>query len=140
MSGPLWAILSGVTYGVFQIINRRGVARMDVYRATFILLLVSAVVMMGASIFMEDMNALLDAPLQSILYFALAGFIHFFLGWTLFSESQKRAGAARTGALVGATPLFATAIAWLFLNETLSTITLLGIGLVMVGVYLVSRG
>ena len=140
MSGPLWAILSGVTYGVFQIINRRGVARMDIYRATFILLFVSAVVMVGASLLLEDVNDLFEAPLEPILYFALAGILHFFLGWTLFSESQKRAGAARTGALVGATPLFATVIAWLFLNETLSPLTLLGIGLVLAGVYLVSRG
>ena len=140
MSGPLWAILSGVTYGVFQIINRRGVARMDIFRATFILLFVSAVVMIGASVFMEDLNDLFNAPLHAILYFALAGFLHFFLGWTFFSESQKRAGAARTGALVGATPLFAAAIAWLFLNEALSEITLLGIGLVLAGVYLVARG
>lgn len=140
MSGPMWAILSGVTYGLFQVVNRRGVARMDIYRATFILLLVSAVVMMTASVFMEDLNDLLDAPLRPILYFALAGFLHFFLGWTLFSESQKRAGAARTGALVGATPIFATVIAWLFLKETLSPITLLGIALALGGVYLVSRG
>ena len=140
MSGPLWAILSGVTYGVFQLVNRRGVARMDVYRATFILLLVSAVVMTGASILMEDLNDVINAPFKPILYFALAGFIHFFLGWTLFSESQKRAGAARTGALVGATPLFATVIAWIFLNETLSPLTLLGIALALVGVYLVSQG
>jgi drug/metabolite transporter (DMT)-like permease len=136
----MWAILSGVTYGLFQIVNRRGVARMDIYRATFILLLVSAVVLSIASLFMEDLNDLLTAPLHSILYFALAGFLHFFLGWTMFSESQKRAGAARTGALVGATPIFATIIAWIFLNETLSPMTLFGITLALAGVYLVSRG
>jgi len=140
MSGPVWAILSGVTYGLFQIVNRRGVARMDIYRATFILLLVSAGVMMAASVFMEDLNALFNAPLRPILYFALAGFLHFFIGWTLFSESQRRAGAARTGALVGATPLFATVIAWIFLNETLSPLTILGIALALVGVYLISKG
>jgi len=140
MSGTLWAILSGVTFGFFQITNRRGVARMDIYRATFILLIVSVVVMTTAFIWMEDLNDLLNAPLRPILYFALAGFLHFFLGWTLFSESQKRAGAARTGALVGMTPIFATVIAWIFLNETLSPITLFGIVLALGGVYLVSRG
>jgi drug/metabolite transporter (DMT)-like permease len=140
MSGPVWAILSGVTYGLFQIVNRRGVARMDIYRATFILLLVSSVVMSLASVFLEDLNDLFTSPIQSILYFALAGLLHFFIGWTLFSESQRRAGAARTGALVGATPLFATVIAWIFLNETLSPLTLLGIVLALAGVYLISKG
>ena len=140
MGGPAWAILSGVSYGLFQLVNRRGVARMDVYRATFILLLVSVVVMTTTSILMEDLNDLLNAPLRPILYFALAGFLHFFLGWTLFSESQKRVGAARSGALVSATPLFATVIAWIFLGETLSPLTLLGIALALVGVFLISRG
>jgi drug/metabolite transporter (DMT)-like permease len=113
---------------------------MDVYRATFILLFVSAVVMLAASFIMEDINDLLTAPLRPILFFALAGFLHFFLGWTMFSESQKRAGAARTGALVGVTPIFATIIAWFFLNETLGPITILGIALALGGAYLVSRG
>jgi drug/metabolite transporter (DMT)-like permease len=140
MSGHVWAILSGVTYGLFQIVNRRGVARMDIYRATFILLFVSAIVMMAASFVMEDINDLLNAPLRPILYFAIAGFLHFFLGWTLFAESQRRAGAARSGALVSATPLFATVIAWIFLGETLSPLTLFGVALGLVGVFLITRG
>lgn len=140
MGGPGWAILSGVTYGLFQIVNRRGVARMDIYRATFILLVVSVVVMTAASLLMEDINDLINAPLRPILYFAFAGFLHFFLGWTLFSESQKRAGAARSGALVSATPLFATVIAWIFLGESLSPLTLFGIALALVGVFLITRG
>ena len=71
MSGPVWAILSGVTYGLFQIVNRRGVARMDIYRATFILLVVSVIMMTAASLVMEDINDLLNAPLKPIPYFAL---------------------------------------------------------------------
>ena len=113
---------------------------MDIYRATFILLVVSVIVMTAASFLMEDVNVLLTAPLKPILYFALAGFLHFFMGWTLFAESQKRAGAARSGALVSATPLFATVIAWIFLGETLSPITIFAIILALVGVFLITRG
>jgi drug/metabolite transporter (DMT)-like permease len=113
---------------------------MDIYRATFILLVVSVIVMTAASFLMEDINELLNAPMKSILYFALAGFLHFFLGWTMFAESQRRAGAARSGALVSATPLFATVVAWIFLGETLSPLTLFGIALALIGVFLITRG
>jgi drug/metabolite transporter (DMT)-like permease len=113
---------------------------MDIYRATFILLVVSVIMMTAASLVLEDINDLLNAPLKPILYFAFAGFLHFFVGWTLFSESQKRAGAARSGALVSATPLFATVIAWIFLGEALSPLTLFGIALALVGVFLITRG
>ena len=53
-------------------------------------------------------------------YFGLAGFIHFFVGWTLLSISQKRIGAARTSAIMGVTPFFASArrnAAWAILDD-----------------------
>ena len=36
MSGTAWAFASGVGFGAFQTVNRRAVARMDVYVATLI--------------------------------------------------------------------------------------------------------
>ncbi len=113
---------------------------MDAYRATFILLLVSALLLTAATLATEDLSSLRAAPPRALVNFGLAGFIHFFVGWTFVSMSQNRVGAARTGALVGATPLFATAIAALTLGEYLSLPILLGIALVVAGVYLVSNG
>lgn len=79
------------------------------------------------------------APLSAYLNFAMAGLVHFFIGWTLISLSQNQVGAARTGALVGATPLFAAVVAALTLGEILDLWTILGILLVVGGVYLVSN-
>ncbi|MEJ2554948.1 MAG: DMT family transporter [Anaerolineae bacterium] len=140
MTGVWWAILSGLGFGLFQTFNRRAGRGMDAYRATFILLLVSAVLLTVASLATENLTLLSAAPLGALVSFGLAGLIHFFVGWTLLSVSQKKVGAARTGALVGATPLFASAIAALTLGEVLRLPTLLGIGLVVAGVYLVSNG
>ena len=42
MTGIWWAVLSGLGFGLFQTFNRRAGRGMDAYRATFILLLVSA--------------------------------------------------------------------------------------------------
>jgi drug/metabolite transporter (DMT)-like permease len=77
---------------------------------------------------------------MAYVYFGLAGFVHFLLGWTFLTLSQKRVGAARTGALIGATPLFAFAVGLVFFGETLSVPVLIGITLVIGGVYLVSNG
>jgi drug/metabolite transporter (DMT)-like permease len=111
---------------------------MDAYRATFILISVSALLLTAASLATEDLSLLRAAPPSGLLYFALAGFIHFFVGWTLVSVSQKRVGAARTGALLGSTPLFATVLAALILGEFLRPPALMGVVLVVAGVYLVS--
>lgn len=103
------------------------------------LILVSALLLTGIAMASEELSMLSTVPLVSLTYFALAGLIHFFIGWTLLSVSQKRIGAARTSALVGTTPLFAGFIAALAFSELLSLSTLLGVILIVVGVYYVSN-
>jgi drug/metabolite transporter (DMT)-like permease len=140
MTGVLWAIVAGVGFGVFQSFNRRSGRNIDAYLSTFILLLVSAAILVAASILTEDLSLLRDVPLRAIVSFGLAGFIHFLLGWTLLSLSQRRVGAARTGALIGATPLFAFVVGIVAFGEFLSLPVMAGIILVLSGVYLVSNG
>jgi drug/metabolite transporter (DMT)-like permease len=137
MSGVTWALLAGVGFGVFQAVNRRAVVRMDVYVATFLQLLVSAVVLGAASVTTEDLSQLRAAPTIALLNFALAGFFHFFCGWTFLNASQKRIGAARTGALIATVPLFGVVLAALLLQEVPTAIATAGIFLMIGGVYLI---
>ena len=138
MSGAIWAALAGIGFGFFQAFNRKARAGFDVYWATFILLFVSAVTLSLAAILTADFSILRGASLIAIVNLGLAGFIHFFLGWTLLTISQNRVGAARTGALVGATPLFATIVAIVALDEILSPLLLIGVIIVVAGVYFVT--
>ena len=140
MTGVLWAMTAGIGFGLFQSFNRRGGRGMDAYWATFILIFVSAVIMAIASVLTEDLNLLRTAPLRAYVNFGLAGFIHFFVGWTFLSISQKLVGASRTGALVSAAPLFAFFVGILVFDEFLSLPVISGIVLVIAGVYLVSNG
>jgi len=138
MSGALWAVTAGVGFGLFQTVNRRGVRGMDVYLATFVQLAVSTGVLAAASLATQDVSRLWLAPPDALANFAVAGFIHFFIGWTFLNASQKRIGAARTSPLIGTTPLFAAAIAALTLREIPELPTLGGIALMVAGVYVVS--
>lgn len=138
LAGALYAALAGLGFGVFQVFNRKARAGFNVYRATFTLLFVSAILLAIGSILTEDLSLLLQAPVSAYVNFGLAGLIHFFLGWTLITVSQNRVGAARTGALVGATPLFATLVAALVFDEFLSPPVLVGVVTVVAGVYFVS--
>jgi drug/metabolite transporter (DMT)-like permease len=136
----LWAIVAGLGFGVFQSFNRRAGRSIDSYLSTFMLLVVSSIVLAIVSLLTEDLSPLREAPLMAYVNFGLAGFIHFFLGWTFLTLSQKRVGAARTGALIGTTPLFAFAVGLVFFGEVLSLPVLIGVILVIAGVYLVSHG
>jgi drug/metabolite transporter (DMT)-like permease len=138
MTGVLLASLAGVGFGFFQAFNRRAGRGFGVYTATFVLLLTSTVILVVASAATQDLSQLVGSPVRAYVNFGLAGFIHFFLGWTLLTASQNRVGAARTGALVGATPLFATFVAALAFEEFLRLPILVGVVAVVAGVYLVS--
>lgn len=139
MSGELWALVAGAGFGLFQTVNRRAVQGMDVFLATFLQLVVSSVVLAGIALLTEDVGLLLAAPIGAILNFALAGFFHFFIGWTFLNASQKRIGAARTSPLIGTTPLFATLIAALTLHEIPSLWAMAGILLIVLGAYVISE-
>ena len=139
MTGALWAIVAGVGFGLFQTLNRRAVAGMDVFVATFMQLMISALVLMSVCFASQDMSALWNAPWRAWLNFSLAGLIHFFLGWTFLNASQKRIGAARTSALVGTTPLFASAISLITLGEVPTLVSLAGIALIVAGVFVTNN-
>ena len=137
MSGALWAALAGVGFGLFQTTNRASIDDLDIYRSTFVQLLVSAGILVAASAATEDLSQLGRAPAWALVDFSFAGLVHFFVGWTLLNASQKRLGAARTSSLVATTPLFGVVLAAVTLGEAPSALALAGVGLVVAGVYVI---
>ena len=45
MSGIIWAIIAGIGFGLFQILNRKAGSQIDALRGTFSLLAISAIVL-----------------------------------------------------------------------------------------------
>ena len=138
MSGTVWAAASGVGFGAFQTVNRRAVARMDVYVATVVQLAVALVVLLALVGMTHDRDRLASIPLASVGWFLLGGAAHFFVGWTLLNTSQQRLGAARTSPLISTVPLFGAAIAAATLGELPSGLSWLGIALITLGAYVVA--
>ncbi len=138
MSGIAWAIAAGVGFGLFQAVNRRANQGIDAYRATFGLLLVGTVGLAVVSVLTQDLDLLGEAPVSSYLYLTAAGFIHFFLGWTLLVLGQQKDGANRTGATVAAVPLVATLLAALLLDEPLTLAIAGAVILVVAGMVVLS--
>ena len=79
--------------------------------------------------------------IPAIVLFALAGIIHFVLGWLLLNVSQARIGASRTAPLITLTPLFGVVLAVITLGELPEAVALAAIAPIMVGAWLLaSRG
>lgn len=139
MSGVLFALAAGVGFGLFQTVNRRVNQQVDAYRATFALLTMATVTLAGLAIATQDLTALADTSLNTFGYFAGAGIVHFFFGWTFLSLSQQRVGASRTGVAIAATPLIGSVLAAILLSESLAPITALGVLLVVGGLAVLAR-
>lgn len=139
MTGVLWAAASGIGFGLFQSVNVRAVRQLeDVYVSTFLQLLVAAAVLLVACIVAGDLPLLSDASAWAWTSFALAGAIHFFLGWTLLNASQDRIGAARTSPLLTMTPLFGVAIAAVTLGQLPGAAALGGIAVTVAGALVIT--
>jgi drug/metabolite transporter (DMT)-like permease len=142
VSGVLWATASGIGFGLFQSLNRRAIRGIeDPYVSTFLQLSVATAILVVASLVSEDLSQLGDASGEAIALFALAGIIHFVLGWLLLNVSQMRIGASRTAPLITLTPLFGVALAAVTLGELPSAAALAAIAPIMLGAWLLaSRG
>ncbi|HSC91463.1 MAG TPA: DMT family transporter [Gaiellaceae bacterium] len=140
MSGPVLAAIAGVGFGAFQTLNRRAVGGMsDAYLATFLQLVVALAVLVTATALSGDARSALEsATARAVVLFALAGLVHFLVGWTLLNLSQMRIGAARTSPLLATNPVWGAAIAGVTIRELPRLVSWLGIGLVVAGAFVVS--
>lgn len=142
MNGVLWATASGVGFGVFQAVNRAAIRGIeDPYVSTFLQLAVATTTLVAASLVSEDLSQVADASTEAIVLFAIAGIVHFVLGWVLLNVSQARIGASRTAPLITLTPLFGVLLAVVTLGEFPSAAVLVAIVPIMAGAWiLASRG
>ena len=137
----MWAVFSGVGFGVFQVLNRRALlGTEDAYLSTFVQLVVAALVLAAAAIATQDLALLGDATTWSVVAFAAAGVVHFLFGWTFLNLSQQRIGAARTAPLLTTTPLFGLVIAAVTLGQLPRAVALLAISPMVAGAYVLSGG
>lgn len=137
-SGAVWAVVAGVGFGFFQPLNRRVNRDLDPYACTFLVLATGATLVIVLSAFTSDLELLGSAPASSFGWFSLAGVIQFAGGWTFVSLSQRRDGAAKTGAAAGAMPVISTLLAAVFLAELPPFASIVGVLLVVVGVMTLS--
>jgi drug/metabolite transporter (DMT)-like permease len=139
VSGVLWATASGIGFGVFQSLNRRAIQGIeDPYVSTFLQLSVATAILVAASLASEDLSQLGEASGEAIALFALAGIVHFVLGWLLLNVSQARIGASRTAPLITLTPLFGVVLAAVTLGDLPSAAALAAIAPIMVGAWLLA--
>jgi drug/metabolite transporter (DMT)-like permease len=133
------AAAAGVGFGAFQTLNRRAVGGMtDAYVATFLQLLVAMLVLLVASAASEGVEPLRAATAAGLLWFAAAGLVHFFVGWTFLNMSQMRIGAARTSPLLSTNPVWGALFAAVWLGEAPSPLGWVAVAAIVAGALVVA--
>ncbi len=139
MLSILWGLSAGVGWGVSPILARVGLQHIRPSIGTFLSVVASLIVATTAALIFE-FRAFISLSLQAILCFALAGILSQAAGRYFNFEGIKRLGASRSAPLVGASPLFATILAVVFLNETVTVPILVGVLSIVTGVYFLTSG
>jgi drug/metabolite transporter (DMT)-like permease len=110
----------------------------DAYVATFLQLLVAMLVLLVASAASGGVEPLRAATAAGLLWFAAAGLVHFFVGWTFLNMSQMRIGAARTSPLLSTNPVWGALFAAVWLGEAPSPLGWVAVAAIVAGALVVA--
>ena len=122
----LWAVTSiffaeaGKSIGSFRVNVIRLLIAVGLY--TIVLLVVSG------QLFPDDLNS------RQVFWLALSGLVGLVIGDGCGFKALVMIGPRLTTVMYSSAPIMATVVAWLFLDETLSWWSLLGIGLTITGI------
>ncbi|HIK54167.1 MAG TPA: DMT family transporter [Synechococcales cyanobacterium M55_K2018_004] len=135
--GVVTGVLSGVAYALYTVVAQKCFERLHPFPFTWIsfttTLILCAVFLLGWQIHTADM------PWTPLWIGGLASGLVTFVGHTLNNIGIQRVGAT-TAAMVGVTnPCLTALLAWLTLGETLHVVQIVGIGIVTLGIVLLSQ-
>jgi len=136
--GILFSIGASIFFALSQITVKRGVSKLCVSTGIAIMLFSGTLALLLIAFIYDDAPIVYSPRFSDLLFFALAGVFHFIGGWGFMNASARRIGVTRVSALTGLTPLFAASLAFISLNETVNKYIVMGIFLIVFGLFLTS--
>lgn len=132
--GALLATTASLMFAFQYLFVRLGTREGTVSEVIFVSLLSNVVILVPPAVLLFDFSMSVPA----ILAFAGAGLTGSLLARICMFESIQRIGANRTSPIVSTNALFATLLAVVVLDETLTAVHLLGVVLIVAGVVAIS--
>lgn len=136
--GALLAISAAAMFALGAIFIRRGQAKMDGERGLVISTAVNVVLNGIAVLLRWAWTGRIGFSWTGLGFFILGGLLTTLIGRWLWFLSIRRIGPARAGAFKVSQPLFTLTFAIWVLGERADAVSLLGLGLTLAGLYLVS--
>jgi len=137
--GDWMVFLSAHTWAIFTILTRDLSRKYPPLVVAFVILALSATVIVGGMVLFSDWHRFTHLPLEPVLAILFLGIFCLGLAFWFWQEGVSRLGAARAGFFLYLEPLATTALAVPYLREQFGLFTALGGGLVLAGVILAER-
>ncbi len=134
--GAIFAAMAAASWATGAVFARVGMQFMGSTTGTFISLVAGFFAIALISLLVDGL-ALFQITLVGLAWFALLGSIQFPLGRFLNYNGIRLAGVAPASTILGASPLFAAILAIIFLGESPTLVTVMGILTVVAGIALV---
>ena len=135
LRGVALALVAAICWAVSTVMLRLGLEGVDIAVASFIRMSVLVVALFALLFQRQEVSRIREYGLRPLGIVFLAGVIGTGLGNFTFLVALQRSGAAKTSILTSTTPLFGVPLS-LVLREKLTSRTLLGTTLAVVGVWL----
>jgi len=139
MFGALLALASAAFFGLNNAAIRRGVVKGTVLQALAITVPFGVPMFIVFAAFMGGFEAMAGWGVAPWLWMAAAGVIHFVIGRYGNYKATQLLGATLSTPIQQVSILVAFVLAFVFLGETVNTVNLIGIALVMVGPMMLVR-
>jgi drug/metabolite transporter (DMT)-like permease len=139
MFGALLAFASAAFFGMNNAAVRRGVIKSTVLQGMAITVPLGVPIFVVFAALFGGFAALADWEVNSWLWMALAGVVHFVIGRYGNYRATQALGATLSTPIQQLSILVALLLSFVFLDETINTVNLFGIALVVVGPIVVLR-
>ena len=139
MIGGIYALLSAITFGLNNASLRRGVLTGSVLQALSITVPIGVPVFVAVVLISGDSLNLLYLPVPALLWFSLAGVLHFVIGRYSNYRSTKAIGANLSGAWRQSNLIISLVLAVILLGESFTPLKVLGILCILGGAMLTSK-
>ncbi len=137
--GDLFVILSMLLWSIYTICLRWKPAGLHMLTFLFVIAVIGDTVILPFYLVESAMGAILTFTPTSIAALLCVALFSSVLAYIFWNRGVEQVGASVAGLFVHLMPVFGTILAWLFLGERLHAYHVVGIALILSGIYVTSR-
>ena len=139
VAGDAWILSATLSWTLYSVLLQRWPSPLSPMARLAVVSAAGVVVLLPFTAWEMAFSSMAALTWRGLGLAIVAALLPGFSAYLAYSVMQRELGAARVGVVLYLGPLYAAGLAWLVLGESLHGFHAAGMGLVLAGIYLVSR-